>query len=61
MALIDRFKANMMHGGARANQFKVTINLPAGVIDAAQLVSESQTGGGAWSSENASFRRQGLP
>ena len=55
MALIDRFKANMMHGGARANQFKVTINLPAGVIDAAQLVSQSQTGGGAWSSENASF------
>jgi hypothetical protein len=55
MALIDRFKAHMMHGGARANQFKVTINLPAGVLTAALKESGSQTGGGGWSSENASF------
>jgi len=55
MALIDRFKANMMHGGARANQFKVTVNLPAGILSAAAANSGSQTGGGGWSSENASF------
>ena len=55
MALIDRFKANMMHGGARANQFKVTINLPPGVLAIAGDDSESQTGGGGWSSANASF------
>ena len=31
MALIDDFKANLVGGGARANQFRVTINSPAGI------------------------------
>ncbi len=57
MALIDRFKAHMMHGGARANQFKVTINVPAGVLRFTGKPSESQTaqGSGVWSQENAAF------
>ena len=31
MANIDDFKANLLGGGARANQFRVTINPPTGI------------------------------
>ena len=31
MANIDDFKANLIGGGARANQFRVTITPPAGI------------------------------
>ena len=31
MALIDDFKANLIGGGARANQFRVTITPPSGI------------------------------
>ena len=31
MASIDDFKANLLGGGARANQFRVTINPPTGI------------------------------
>ena len=31
MAMIDDFKANLVGGGARANQFRVTITPPAGI------------------------------
>ena len=31
MAAIDDFKANLLGGGARANQFRVTITPPAGI------------------------------
>ena len=31
MALIDEFKANLIGGGARANQFRVTITPPPGI------------------------------
>ena len=31
MANIDTFKANLIGGGARANQFRVTINSPTGI------------------------------
>ena len=31
MAQIDDFKANLLGGGARANQFRVTITTPAGI------------------------------
>ena len=31
MAQIDDFKANLIGGGARANQFRVTITPPAGI------------------------------
>ena len=31
MAQIDDFKANLLGGGARANQFRVTITPPAGI------------------------------
>ena len=31
MANIDDFKANLTGGGARANQFRVTVNTPPGI------------------------------
>ena len=31
MAMIDDFKANLIGGGARANQFRVTITEPTGI------------------------------
>ena len=31
MANIDDFKANLIGGGARANQFRVTITAPTGI------------------------------
>ena len=31
MAMIDDFKANLIGGGARANQFRVTITPPPGI------------------------------
>ena len=31
MANIDTFKANLIGGGARPNQFRVTINSPTGI------------------------------
>ena len=31
MAQIDDFKANLIGGGARANQFRVTITPPSGI------------------------------
>ena len=31
MANIDDFKANLIGGGARANQFRVTITPPSGI------------------------------
>ena len=31
MAMIDDFKANLLGGGARANQFRVTITPPPGI------------------------------
>ena len=31
MAIIDDFKANLLGGGARANQFRVTITPPTGI------------------------------
>ena len=31
MAMIDNFKANLIGGGARANQFRVTLTPPSGI------------------------------
>ena len=31
MATIDEFKANLIGGGARANQFRVTFNTPGAI------------------------------
>ena len=42
MAAIDDFKANLLGGGARANQFRVTITPPAGIaigLDVRRAVS----------------------
>jgi len=45
MALIDKFKASMKHGGARNNQFQVTLALPKGLTNMGAS-TESQIGGG---------------
>ena len=44
MANIDDFKANLIGGGARANQFRVTISPPPGIaisprVEAGKLVA----------------------
>ena len=39
MALIDEFKANLIGGGARANQFRVTITPPPGIAIGLDAVS----------------------
>ena len=41
MAAIDDFKANLIGGGARANQFKVFITWPAIVPDTPVLVAKA--------------------
>jgi hypothetical protein len=55
MALIDRFKAHMMHGGARANQFKVTINVPPAILPVVTVTGTSEAAQTGWSAENAAF------